>query len=385
MPTRRSSTASSFTSSVWPTVRDHRRVQIAQMLEDLAALVQTESPTADVEASDRCADAVTAVGRTRLGVEPERLDAGGHPALVWRFGGGPTRVLLVGHFDTVWPMGTLAELPFDVRDGRATGPGVFDMKAGIVQGIHALASLGDGLDGVAFLLTSDEELGSLGSRELIEREARGARAALVLEPSADGALKTARKGVGMYAINVRGRAAHAGLEPEKGINALVELSHQVLALAGVARPDAGTTVTPTVARAGTTTNVVPEEASVDIDVRCATPEEQARVDRELKAFAATLPGAEVTVTGSPNRPPMPVSSSKELFDLALSLAPFPVLGVEVGGGSDGNFTAGVGTPTLDGLGAVGDGAHARHEWTDVEAMVPRATLLADLVRNLTAT
>jgi glutamate carboxypeptidase len=354
------------------------------MLEDLAALVQIESPTADVEACGRCADAITEIGRARTGVDPERIDAGGRPALVWRFG-GPTKVLLVGHLDTVWPMGTLAELPFDVRDGRATGPGVFDMKAGIVQGIHALASIGDDLDGVAFLLTSDEETGSLGSRELIEREARGARAALVLEPSADGALKTARKGVGMYAIHVRGRAAHAGLEPEKGINALVELSHQVLALAAVARPEIGTTVTPTVARAGTTTNVVPEEASVDVDVRCATPEEQTRVDRELKAFVATTAGAEVTVVGSPNRPPMPVSSSKELFDLAVSLSSFPVLGVEVGGGSDGNFTAGVGTPTLDGLGAVGDGAHARHEWTEVDAMVPRARLLADLVRHLTAT
>jgi glutamate carboxypeptidase len=362
--------------------REHRGVDLTAMVDDLAALVEVESPSADVAATARCADVLAAIGTERLGVAPERLDAGGHPAVLWRFG-GPTRVLLVGHLDTVWPLGTLAELPFAVRDGRATGPGVFDMKAGLVQGLHALATLAD-LDGITVLVTSDEETGSLGSRELIEREAIGARAALVLEPSADGALKTARKGVSMYRLDARGRAAHAGLEPEKGVNALVELARQVLVLESVARPALGTTVTPTVARAGTVTNVVPEEASVDIDVRCATPGEQARVDDAMRALQPVLPGAALTVSGGPNRPPMPASSSRELFELAVSLAPFPVLGIEVGGGSDGNFTAGVGTPTLDGLGAVGAGAHARDEWTDVDAMPVRARLLADLVTALRA-
>jgi glutamate carboxypeptidase len=335
-----------------------------------------------VEATGRCADVLAAIGTERLGVAPERIDAGGHPAVVWR-GTQPTRVLLVGHLDTVWPMGTLAELPFEVRDGRATGPGGFDMKAGLVQGLHALATLED-LDGVTFLVTSDEETGSLGSRALIETEARGARAALVLEPSADGALKTARKGVSMYRVEGRGRAAHAGLEPEKGVNALIELAHQVLALEGIARPEIGTTVTPTVARAGTATNVVPEEASVDIDVRCATPDEQQRVDAAMRGLAPVLGGADLVISGGPNRPPLPASSSTELFERAVRLAEFPVHGVEVGGGSDGNFTAGVGTPTLDGLGAVGAGAHARHEWTDVDAMVPRARLVAALVHDLLA-
>ena len=350
------------------------------MLGDLAALVEVESPSADVSATARCADVLSAIGANRLGVSPERLDAGGHPAVIWRWGTA-TRVLLVGHLDTVWPIGTLAELPFAVRDGRATGPGVFDMKAGLVQGIHALASL-ESLDGVTMLITSDEETGSLGSRTLIEDEARGAHAALVLEPSADGALKTGRKGVSMYALHAAGRAAHAGLEPEKGVNALIELSHQVLALHAIARPDVGTTVIPTVARAGSATNVVPEEASVDIDVRCATSDEQQRVDDAMRSLAAVLTGAQVRVTGGPNRPPMPASSASDLFALASKLAPFSLLGVEVGGGSDGNFTAGVGTPTLDGLGAVGDGAHARHEWTDVEAMPVRAKLVADLVAEL---
>ena len=350
------------------------------MLDDLAALVEVESPSADVDATARCAGVLASIGGDRLGVAPERVDAGGHPAVLWRFG-GPTRVLLVGHLDTVWPMGTLAELPFAVREGRATGPGVFDMKAGLVQGIHALASL-DALDGVTVLVTSDEETGSLGSRALIEDEARGARAALVLEPSADGALKTGRKGVSMYRIQATGRAAHAGLEPEKGVNALIELAHHVLALHSIARPDVGTTVTPTVARAGSATNVVPEEASVDIDVRCSTPDEQRRVDEAMRTLSPVLAGAELRLTGGPNRPPMPASSARDLFALAATLAPFALLGVEVGGGSDGNFTAGVGTPTLDGLGAVGDGAHARHEWTDVAAMPVRAQLVADLVAEL---
>lgn len=351
------------------------------LLEDLAALVECESPSTDASACAACADVLAAVGERRLGVAPDRVDAGGSPALIWRFG-GPTRVLLVGHLDTVWPLGTLAELPFRVEGDRATGPGVFDMKAGLVQGIHALAAL-DSREGVTFLVTSDEEIGSPGSRSLIETEARGASAALVLEPSAaGGTLKIARKGVSMYGLRVQGRAAHAGLEPEKGVNALVEVAHQVLALEAIARPDVGTTVTPTVARAGTATNVVPEEASVDVDVRCASPDEQQRVDDELRALTAVLPGASLTVTGGPNRPPMPASSSAELFARAMRLAAFPVTGVEVGGGSDGNFTAGVGTPTLDGLGPVGDGAHARHEWTDVAAMPARIDLLAALVRDL---
>lgn len=352
------------------------------MLDDLAALVEVESPSADVAATARCADVLAAIGSSRLGVEAERIDGGGHPAVAWRFG-GPTRVLLVGHLDTVWPVGTLAEQPFTVRDGRATGPGVFDMKAGLVQGLHALAALGE-LDGVTYLVTSDEEIGSPGSRRLIEREASGARAALVLEPSAGGALKTARKGVSMYSLVVRGRAAHAGLEPENGVNALVDLAHHVVALGTLARPELGTTVTPTVARAGTTMNVVPEEAVVQVDVRCATPEEQARVDADVRALRPVVPGADLRVDGGPNRPPLPAASSVELFALAARLAPFPLEGVEVGGGSDGNFTAGVGTPTLDGLGAVGDGAHARHEWTDVEAMPVRARLVADLVAALLA-
>lgn len=345
------------------------------MLEDLAALVEAESPTEDLAACQRCADVLAEIGIQRLGVVPERVDG----ALLWRFGGSP-RVLLIGHLDTVWPMGTLAEMPFAVRDGRATGPGVFDMKAGLVQGIHALAAL-DAREGVTFLVTSDEETGSLRSRALIEREARAVAAALVLEPSADGALKTGRKGVSMYTLTVHGRASHAGLEPERGINALIELSHLTLALDAIARPDAGTTVTPTMASAGTATNVVPAEAVMHVDVRCATPEEQRRVDEAIRALPPTVDGAVIRVDGGPNRPPMPESAAVDLFARARRIDP-ALRAVVVGGGSDGNFTAGVGTPTLDGLGAVGGGAHARDEWADIEAMPARAALLASLVADL---
>ena len=358
---------------------------VTAMLDDLAALVEAESPSSDPIACGVCADVLATIVDARLGIAAERHDGGGSPALVWRFG-GPTRVLLVGHLDTVWPRGTLAEIPFRVDGDRVTGPGVFDMKAGLVQGISALATLRS-LEGVTMLVTSDEELGSPGSRALVEREARGALAALVLEPSAaGGALKSVRKGVSMYTMAVRGRAAHAGLEPERGVNALVELAAQIPRIAAVSAPELGTTVTPTLASAGTAMNVVPELATVQIDARAAVVEEQDRVDRELRALAPTLAGASIDLTGGPNRPPLPATSSAGLLARARRVADELGLGplddVAVGGGSDGNFTAGVGTPTLDGLGAVGDGAHARHEWVDITAMHPRAALVAALVADL---
>lgn len=365
------------------------------MIEDLRTLVECESPSGDLEALDACASVLADLVEARTGVRSERTDdeTGGHPSLVCRFGaGGPTKVLLVGHLDTVWPVGTLAEIPFAVSGGRITGPGCFDMKAGLVQGVHALASLvqrGVDLTGVALLVTGDEETGSKSSRPLIEREAAGALAALVLEPSADGALKTGRKGVSMYTLHVDGVAAHAGLEPEKGVNALVEMAHQVLALDAIARPELGTTVTATVASAGTTNNVVPAAASLTIDVRASVPDEQTRVDVELRALVANLPGASLRLEGGPNRPPLPEAMAADLYERAVRLGAATgdpglssLTSVVVGGGSDGNFTAGVGTPTLDGLGAVGAGAHARHEWVDAEAMAPRARLVAELVADL---
>jgi glutamate carboxypeptidase len=292
-------------------------------------------------------------------------------------------VLLLGHHDTVWPLGSLADRPCTVEGGVLRGPGCFDMKAGLVMAFHAAA----GLDGVTLLVTGDEELGSPSSRGLIEEEARAASAALVLEASADdGALKTERKGVSLYDVSVTGRAAHAGLEPERGTNATVELAHQVLAIDLLGDPVAGTTVTPTVARAGTTTNTVPATGSLAVDVRVRTLAEQDRVDRAMRSLRPVLPGARVEVRGGPNRPPLEAAASAALFEraraVAVRLGMPDLTGAAVGGASDGNFTAGVGTPTLDGLGAVGGGAHAEDEHVLVEALPGRTALLRALVEEL---
>jgi glutamate carboxypeptidase len=295
-------------------------------------------------------------------------------------------VLVVGHHDTVFPLGTLAARPFAVSDGRATGPGVFDMKSGIVTAIHAVASLTD-RRGVELLFTCDEEVGSGSSRQLIEERAMACGRVLVLEPAADGgALKVGRKGVGMYDVKIVGRAAHAGLEPEKGVNALVEAAHQVLAITSIARAEEGTTVTPTVAHAGTAENVVPAAALIRVDVRVTSLDEADRVDKEMNALAAVDAGARIVVRGGVNRPPMPVEASAELFasaELAAAAVGIgAVEGVSVGGGSDGNFTAALGIPTLDGLGVVGGGAHADHEWVDIASLPERAALLATLLTTL---
>ena len=355
------------------------------MVDLLAALVAAESPSDAPEAVTACARIVSDAAVDLVGEKPEEVEVGGRTHLRWRFGSGPTRVVLVGHLDTVWPKGTIDRWPFSVTDGVATGPGAFDMKAGVVQLLHALARVDD-LDGVAVLLTADEEIGSPTSRELIEETATGARAALILEPSAGDALKTARKGVSNYQVTVHGKAAHAGLEPEKGANATVEMAFAVLALNALAQPSLGTTVTPTVMRSGSATNVVPAEAVLQVDVRTASPEEQARVDIAVRRLIAAVPGTTIEVAGGPNRPPLPSSSSAELFALAQRIASelglAPLTSVEVGGGSDGNFTAAVGVPTLDGLGAVGDGAHAEGEHVVLAAMPDRVALVAGLVTDL---
>ncbi len=356
------------------------------MVADIGELVRAESPTADVAAVRRCAEKVAGLGSRLTGTHPERLESGGRPHLRWRFGAGD-RVLLLGHFDTVWPVGALATHPFAVTDGRMTGPGCFDMKAGLVQIFHALALLDD-LDGVTVLATSDEETGSGTSRALVESEARRVGAVLVLEAGEDGALKTARKGVSTYDLRIGGKAAHAGLEPHRGVNAAVELAHQIQAVAALGDPAAGTSVTPTVASAGTTRNTVPDAAELLVDVRATTTAEQVRVDAAVRALRPALPGARLEVTGGPDRAPLQEASSAGLFALASrlygELGLGTLKGVAVGGGSDGNLTAGVGTPTLDGLGAVGGGAHADHEHVIVAELPRRTALLAALVRELTA-
>ncbi|MEU6001371.1 M20 family metallopeptidase [Streptomyces sp. NPDC047197] len=366
-------------------VRDFEAA-LPKILADIELLVRCESPSADLAAVARSAELVAEVGAAHLAATAERVVIDGRTHLRWRLGEGPRRVLIVGHHDTVWPLGSLATHPFGVENGVLRGPGCFDMKTGVVMAFHALAAL-DSTDGVTVLITGDEELGSPSSRALIEAEARGCDAALVLEASADGgALKTERKGVSLYEVLLRGRAAHAGLEPHLGVNASVEAAHQILAVAALGDAAAGTTVTPTVLTAGTTTNTVAAQGEFAVDVRVRDTAEQDRVDTAMRALRPVLDGARVEVVGGPNRPPMSGDASRDLFARAARIADDlgvgPLRAVAVGGASDGNFTAGVGTPTLDGLGAVGSGAHADHEHVEVAHLPRRTALLTALLREL---
>jgi glutamate carboxypeptidase len=356
---------------------------VEQLRDELRLLVECESPSCDLTAISRCAQVVSDLGRQRTGSSAERITVDGRVHLRWTF--GAPRILLLGHLDTVWPLGTLSRWPFTVDRDRATGPGAFDMKAGLVQMFDALAAAGD-LDGTAVLVTSDEEIGSGTSDQLIQDTATDTMACLVLEPSAGGALKTARKGAGMFHVEVTGRAAHAGLEPENGINATVEAAIHVLTIAALERAEAGTTVTPTVLHAGTTVNTVPATASIAVDVRTRTLSEMRRVEDSLRSLRPKLSGAQVRVTAGSMRPPLEPSASASLFERTRAHAQrlgFGTLpGVEVGGGSDGNLTAAIGVPTLDGLGAVGGNAHAEGEWVSLSAMPKRAAIVAALIREL---
>lgn len=355
-----------------------------QAVERLDRLVSIETPTGDaagLAAAQRlvCSWLDPVIGEPGI---IETVDGVDH--LRWSGGDAPS-VLLLGHLDTVFPTGTIRERPFRVDGDSATGPGVFDMKAGIVIMAAALARVAAPGE-VAVLLSSDEEVGSLTSRALIEREAARAGTVLVLEPSLDGALKIARRGGSIYRVELTGRAAHAGLEPWKGRSALTELAHHVLALPELADADAGTTVSPTVASAGTVTNVIPEHAEVRIDVRAWTLGELERVDAEMQGLTAHTEGVAVEVIGGINRPPMEASSSSELLDCARRVAARlghpEVEAVSAGGASDGNFTAAVGARTLDGLGPRGAGAHADHEWVSVDSMMERIELLAGMLDEL---
>lgn len=296
-----------------------------ELMADIEALVRAESPSDDLQAVSRSADLVAEIGTRYLGRAPERITVDGRPHLAWRLGEGPRRVIILAHHDTVWPIGSWGPDPWSYVDGVIRGPGCFDMITGIVQAMLGMSLLiGDGvdLDGVTLLVTADEEVGSRTSRALIEQEAAGCRAAFVLEASGPGgALKIERKGTSDYQIKITGRAAHAGLEPEKGINAGIELAHQVLAIAQLGNAELGTTVTPTVLSAGTTTNTVPAAAVIKVDCRVRSAAEQQRVDDDIRALTPVLPGAQLTVEGGPNRPPLPSSAAVGLFDRARSWPP----------------------------------------------------------------
>ena len=341
------------------------------MLDALQALVEAESYSTDPEGIEACGKTIDGLCRDVLG---QPTEAAGHHRVLRRPGDRP--VLLLCHFDTVWPPGTLAEFPFRVANGIAHGPGTFDMKAGIVQCLWALRQTGAAP--VTVLFTADEEIGSTTSRPLIEEHARGARAALVLEPASGSSVTVARKGVAQWRLEVIGRAAHAGLEPQKGVNAAVELAHQIGGLERLARPGDGTTLTVTTMAAGSAANVVPESAWCTVDARMWSMAEAGRLEVELGTLQPATPGARIAVTGGLGRAPLERGATEELYRRLVGLG-FPVGAAEVGGASDGNLTAALGTPTLDGLGAVGGGAHARDEHV-VAAELPRRTaLLAALV------
>jgi glutamate carboxypeptidase len=357
------------------------------MLADLDVLVSSESPSRDIDRLQAHAQLLSDLMERMLGSAPTLIDSPVGPHIHWR-GGTDPKVLILGHHDTVHPAGTLARLPFSVRDGIATGPGVFDMKAGIVQAIYAVASLEDSSH-VEILLSADEEIGSRASRALIEERAIACGSVLVLEPSGDGgALKIGRKGTGTITLSIEGRASHAGLEPEKGINSLVELATLIPQIVAIADESMGTTVTPTLASAGTADNVVPALTTCAVDVRVAVPSEKPRVESAFAALRLQHPEARLVVSGQIGRPPMHESAAAGLFPIAVSVAKRigvnSLEGVVVGGGSDGNFTAAVGVETLDGLGAVGGGAHGDTEHVVVATMPQRAALLAGLCQELSS-
>lgn len=356
------------------------------ILTTLRALVECESPTSDLASAYAVTELAQELADDWLPT-PARVEIhSGRP--VWRWGPSKPEVLLIGHLDTVWPIGTLSTIPFAINGDRVTGPGVFDMKVGVVQGWAAIKESGiTEFSGVGMLLTTDEETGSHASRELIAQSIANAKAVMVLEPSLNGALKTRRKGTSNYLVRFHGVASHAGLDPERGVNALVAAAELVIATQQWGSSELETSVTPTVSSSGTTTNTVPHLAEVHIDVRAWNRTEQERVDHLVRAFTSTLP-VTIEIIGGIDRPAMESAMSAELFTLASltnrELGYPDLTECSVGGASDGNLTAAAGIPTIDGMGAVGDGAHADFEWASISAIPHRTELLAKMLTKLLA-
>ena len=373
------------------------------LLDTIETLVRLESPTTDKPAVDRCGAELTARLAAIGGrVTPlTRADRGNHllaefPSTpvnktLLRAGGRPPQVLLLGHFDTVWPVGQLDRMPLLRSNGRLHGPGVFDMKAGIALGMlatRALLETGAALTRrLVMLWTTDEEIGSATSRQAIEDEARRSDAVLVLEPSLPGgALKTSRKGCGSYEVVVHGLAAHAGIEPQKGASAVQELAHQILRINAMQDLARGMSVNVVQVTGGLRSNVIPDEARAVVDVRAPSAAAAAELDAAFHALTPVDPRTTIETGGGIDRPPLERSAAVgRLYSQARDVA--RELGHDLteggtGGGSDGNFTAAIGVPTLDGLGAIGDGAHALHEHVDIESLPDRAALIAGLILTL---
>jgi glutamate carboxypeptidase len=365
----------------------------------LKRLVEIESPSTDKAAVDRVGRIVADEAR-RLGADVQIApvkEAGDHIIARWgkvpspggRGARGEGGILLLCHMDTVFPLGTLEKMPFREADGKLFGPGVLDMKSGIVISLAAIEALQkeDSLNcPVTLLCTSDEEVGSLTSQSLIEDLAKESALVLVLESALlDGSLKTWRKGVGEFWVKVKGRAAHAGGAHAEGRNAIEEMAHQVLAIQKMTDYEMGTTLNVGVIHGGTVSNVVPEEAVAQVDVRVMQPGEWERIEAEMQALRPVLMGTSLEITGGLNRPPMPFDETmKATFEKARSIA--VEIGVELkaggsGGGSDANFVAPLGIPVLDGLGAIGEGLHSEREYIFTDSLRERAKLLAALIQN----
>lgn len=368
----------------------HLRENLSAMVRDLQWLVDLETPSTEPQALAHAAELIGRWVGQMTGGRVEQIDDPQGPHLVLHAGSGEgARVLLLGHFDTVWPLGTTHRRPFGASGGVARGPGAFDMKAGVVQGVWALAALralGSDPPPLTFILNSDEELLSPRSRPLIEAAARAASAAFVLEPSQDGAAKTSRKGAGTFRVVVRGRAAHAGLDPWRGVNAIVGLAGLVLRLTELSGLDEGTTVNVGVMRGGTRPNVVPDFAEAEIDVRALTRVSARNAEEAIHRLASTLETGSLEIEGGFAHPPMErTEAGAALFEVARMKAGelgFTLREAASGGVSDANLCAALGLPVLDGLGAVGGGAHAESEHVLLDEMPARAALLASMLGDL---
>jgi glutamate carboxypeptidase len=350
-------------------------------LKDIQILVECESPTEDLAACNQVIDLAVEIANNLLKTPAAKINENGRPVFWW--GAKNPKILLLCHLDTVWPKGSF-QPTWKIEADTATGPGVFDMKAGFVQALYAISQVSGAQENVALVATTDEETGSATSKALIERLAKTVQAVLVFEASLDGKVKTGRKGTAMYQVSVIGKAAHAGLEPEKGINATTELAKLVMQISALENPEFGTTAVPTVMQSGTTTNTVPALAKLDIDVRSFTMAELNRIDKSIKGLSSQV--AKVEVTGGINRPPLEISSTKELYEklekVAKDLGLAPIGHVSVGGASDGNLAAAAGAKVLDGLGAVGMGAHAPGESIKISTVEERIKLTASFINEL---
>ena len=350
-------------------------------LIDIQRLVECESPTEDLAACNQVVDLAVEIANKLLKTPATKMNESGRPVFWW--GAKNPKIVLLCHLDTVWPKGSF-QPTWKIEADTATGPGVFDMKAGFVQALYAISQINGAQDNVALVATTDEETGSATSKELIERLAKTAQAVLVFEASLDGKVKTGRKGTAMYQVSVVGKASHAGLEPEKGINATTELAKLVMQISTLENPEFGTTAVPTVMQSGTTTNTVPALAKLDIDVRSFTISELNRIDKSIRALSSDV--AKVEVTGGINRPPLETSSSMELYEklekVAKDLGLSPIGHASVGGASDGNLAAAAGAKVLDGLGAIGVGAHAPGESIKISTIEERIKLTTAFINEL---